>query len=236
MDEKTGAYFWPLRLYRKCKMKFILFVSWLLTEKISRQKSAERCQSQDQRWRMSGAAGTEWSRQVHTGSHLERNDTTFCWKCEHSWKRYQDGDAFGQTSDGVSAILLILYLLFVNLYWSIFSFCPQHEIVWESLTVEEHMLFYLRLKGTPIDAEMYESVSDTSVLSHLSVLRGSAAESVSNNVFEFISTTYFSSNFFVDIFDRKEYWSLSDSPIRVTNWWRSCQVEWREDFPLRYPW
>lgn len=31
--------------------------------------------------------------------------------------------------------------------------CPQHEILWPDLTVEEHLLFYCRLKGTEIKSE-----------------------------------------------------------------------------------
>lgn len=31
--------------------------------------------------------------------------------------------------------------------------CPQHGILWEDLTVEEHLLFFSRLKGVPPKAE-----------------------------------------------------------------------------------
>jgi ABC-type multidrug transport system ATPase subunit len=27
--------------------------------------------------------------------------------------------------------------------------CPQFDILWENLTVEEHLLFYSRIKGIP---------------------------------------------------------------------------------------
>lgn len=33
------------------------------------------------------------------------------------------------------------------------GYCPQHDVLWESLTVEEHLLFYARLKGVPPDRE-----------------------------------------------------------------------------------
>lgn len=33
------------------------------------------------------------------------------------------------------------------------SICPQHDILWDDLTVEEHLLFYARLKGVPADVE-----------------------------------------------------------------------------------
>jgi ABC-type multidrug transport system ATPase subunit len=32
--------------------------------------------------------------------------------------------------------------------------CPQHDILWSDLTVEEHLLFYARLKGVPAEKEM----------------------------------------------------------------------------------
>lgn len=31
--------------------------------------------------------------------------------------------------------------------------CPQHDILWEDLTVEEHLLFFSRLKGIPPGSE-----------------------------------------------------------------------------------
>ncbi len=31
--------------------------------------------------------------------------------------------------------------------------CPQHDILWDDLTVEEHLLFYGRLRGIPIEKE-----------------------------------------------------------------------------------
>jgi ABC-type multidrug transport system ATPase subunit len=34
--------------------------------------------------------------------------------------------------------------------------CPQHEIVWGDLTVQEHLLFYARLKGVEKSAEKEE--------------------------------------------------------------------------------
>jgi len=40
---------------------------------------------------------------------------------------------------------------------TVLGLCPQHEIVWEDLTVLEHLLFYLRLKNTPKNYEMYEA-------------------------------------------------------------------------------
>ncbi|PRP74937.1 hypothetical protein PROFUN_15829 [Planoprotostelium fungivorum] len=39
---------------------------------------------------------------------------------------------------------------------TVLGFCPQHEIVWEDLTVEEHLLFYLRLKSVPSKWVAYE--------------------------------------------------------------------------------
>lgn len=45
-----------------------------------------------------------------------------------------------------------------NISDSIFRLCPQHEIVWENLTVQEHMLFYLRMKKAPVEIEYTESV------------------------------------------------------------------------------
>jgi ABC-type multidrug transport system ATPase subunit len=31
--------------------------------------------------------------------------------------------------------------------------CPQHDILWQDLTVEEHLLFYARLKGVQPEDE-----------------------------------------------------------------------------------
>lgn len=33
------------------------------------------------------------------------------------------------------------------------GFCPQHDILWEELTVREHLTFYTRLKFAPTDQE-----------------------------------------------------------------------------------
>jgi len=40
---------------------------------------------------------------------------------------------------------------------TVLGLCPQHEIVWDDLTVAEHLLFYLRLKNVPSNYELYES-------------------------------------------------------------------------------
>ncbi|KAI8815091.1 hypothetical protein BJ742DRAFT_659980, partial [Cladochytrium replicatum] len=37
--------------------------------------------------------------------------------------------------------------------WNSIGVCPQHDILWDDLTVEEHLLFYARLKGIPKDQE-----------------------------------------------------------------------------------
>jgi len=31
--------------------------------------------------------------------------------------------------------------------------CPQHDILWDDLTIEEHLLFYARIKGIPPEKE-----------------------------------------------------------------------------------
>ena len=33
------------------------------------------------------------------------------------------------------------------------GFCPQHDILWDDLSVEEHLLYYARVKGVPIADE-----------------------------------------------------------------------------------
>ncbi|KAJ3187378.1 hypothetical protein HDU85_006666 [Gaertneriomyces sp. JEL0708] len=33
--------------------------------------------------------------------------------------------------------------------WKLVGICPQHDILWDDLTCEEHLLFYARLKGIP---------------------------------------------------------------------------------------
>ncbi len=41
--------------------------------------------------------------------------------------------------------------------------CPQFDILWQDLTVEEHLLFYCRLKNVEIDrieGKVKESLSD----------------------------------------------------------------------------
>eukprot|EP01116_Phalansterium_solitarium_P003056 TRINITY_DN1353_c0_g1_i1.p1 TRINITY_DN1353_c0_g1~~TRINITY_DN1353_c0_g1_i1.p1 ORF type:complete len:911 (+),score=324.01 TRINITY_DN1353_c0_g1_i1:92-2824(+) len=35
----------------------------------------------------------------------------------------------------------------------VLGYCPQHDILWEDLTVEEHLLFYIRLKGNAAYAD-----------------------------------------------------------------------------------
>ena len=39
-----------------------------------------------------------------------------------------------------------------DVYMSI-GVCPQHDVLWGDLTVEDHLLFYARLKGVPAAAE-----------------------------------------------------------------------------------
>jgi len=39
-----------------------------------------------------------------------------------------------------------------DVYMSI-GVCPQHDILWGDLTVEDHLLFYARLKGVPKELE-----------------------------------------------------------------------------------
>ncbi|KAJ3047994.1 hypothetical protein HK097_010977, partial [Rhizophlyctis rosea] len=41
--------------------------------------------------------------------------------------------------------------------YRVIGICPQHDILWDDLTVEEHLLFYARLKGVPV-AEEKEAV------------------------------------------------------------------------------
>ena len=45
--------------------------------------------------------------------------------------------------------------------------CPQFDILWEDLTVEEHLYFYIRLKGVPKDQE---DVAVTKALEKVSLL------------------------------------------------------------------
>ena len=37
--------------------------------------------------------------------------------------------------------------------YRVIGICPQHDILWDDLTVEEHLLFYARLKGIPSELE-----------------------------------------------------------------------------------
>ncbi|KAJ3033330.1 hypothetical protein HDV00_006486 [Rhizophlyctis rosea] len=37
--------------------------------------------------------------------------------------------------------------------YRVIGICPQHDILWDDLTVEEHLLFYARLKGVPASEE-----------------------------------------------------------------------------------
>jgi ABC-type multidrug transport system ATPase subunit len=39
-----------------------------------------------------------------------------------------------------------------DVYMSI-GVCPQHDVLWGDLTVEDHLLFYARLKGVPAERE-----------------------------------------------------------------------------------
>jgi ABC-type multidrug transport system ATPase subunit len=44
--------------------------------------------------------------------------------------------------------------------YQLMGVCPQHDILWDDLTVEEHLLFYARLKGVSFDKEM-EAVDES---------------------------------------------------------------------------
>lgn len=33
--------------------------------------------------------------------------------------------------------------------WALVGICPQHDTVWPDLTIEDHLLFYCRLRGIP---------------------------------------------------------------------------------------
>jgi len=33
--------------------------------------------------------------------------------------------------------------------WKVIGICPQHDTIWNELTVEEHLFFYCRLRGIP---------------------------------------------------------------------------------------
>jgi len=37
---------------------------------------------------------------------------------------------------------------------SLIGLCPQFDVLYDDLTVEEHLLFYVRLKGFPKDKEV----------------------------------------------------------------------------------
>lgn len=47
--------------------------------------------------------------------------------------------------------------------------CPQFDILWRELTVEEHLLFYMRLKGLPeeqLAAALREGLEEVDLLQH----------------------------------------------------------------------
>jgi len=61
----------------------------------------------------------------------------------------------------------------------VMGLCPQHDVLWESLTVSEHILYYLRLKGVPREYEtiaLEQSLEDVNLKgkrhSHASELSG----------------------------------------------------------------
>ena len=39
------------------------------------------------------------------------------------------------------------------------GFCPQHDILWDELTVREHLIFYNGLKGVHPSQQEHEAVS-----------------------------------------------------------------------------
>ena len=56
-----------------------------------------------------------------------------------------------------------------NVYLNI-GVCPQHDILWDDLTVAEHLLFYARLRGIPAERES-SVVQDTLISVRLQLFR-----------------------------------------------------------------
>lgn len=50
----------------------------------------------------------------------------------------------------------------------VLGYCPQHDILWEDLTIEEHLLFYIRLKGNVAHADekrlVHEAIESVNLL------------------------------------------------------------------------
>jgi ABC-type multidrug transport system ATPase subunit len=47
--------------------------------------------------------------------------------------------------------------------------CPQHDILWEDLTCEEHILFYARVRGVPVEQEsavVVKALTDVNLLQY----------------------------------------------------------------------
>ena len=82
-----------------------------------------------------------------------------------------------QTKGSITANGLDTRTQMDKLYESL-GYCPQHDIFWRSLSVEDHLLFVLRMKGAPKSKEK-EMVDQALRMVCLEPLRKSAASTLS---------------------------------------------------------
>ena len=58
---------------------------------------------------------------------------------------------------------------------SILGVCPQHDILWDELTAEEHLWLFSKLKGVPtecVENEIYDKLKAVDLLDHRDVRSG----------------------------------------------------------------
>ena len=80
---------------------------------------------------------SQWSWKINCHEYFDRFDTSYIWLCSDTWIQYCFRHGTNLSTDWVQNVHALLTK----------RFCPQFDVLWNELTVEEHLLFYIRLKG-----------------------------------------------------------------------------------------